>query len=185
MARNYSTFPGKIKSYAKGNEIEIPEENDIRAGYKRLRRAEITHPEEGRDTVIVGDKLDYIKLTDHGLTLVTQIDSSEELEKDVKRQIGVETDEQEDWWPHDYDSDDASVSLKAISDRPADNAEEYEIEAVAEFTCPRCRSTVTHSYTFKEPDDTWSKKVSTTCLECDIEWEHIAGNPYTEPRPID
>jgi DNA-directed RNA polymerase subunit M/transcription elongation factor TFIIS len=183
MARNYKTFPGKIQSYAKRHDIDIPEQDEIRDGYKRLRRAQIQDLGGGRDTVILGDKEDYIKLTDHGLTLVTLIDSRESLRRKVKEQVGVEFDEEEPWWPYEFDEGDATIQMEAISERPPEGTEEYEIEAKAEFTCPRCGSEIVHTYTFQEPSETWSRTVSADCPECEMEWCHIAGNPHQKPEP--
>ncbi|WP_130501988.1 hypothetical protein [Natrinema hispanicum] len=183
MARNYNNFPGKIQSYAKSHDIEIPDESEIRGGYKRLRRAQIPDLQGSTDTVILGDKEDYIKLTDHGLTLVTLIDSHEDLRREVKRQIGVEVDQEEPWWPHEYNEDEAAIRMEATSERPSEDTEEYEIEAKAEFICPCCESEVTHTYTFEEPVETWSKTVWTDCPGCEIEWSHIAGNPHQKPEP--
>lgn len=184
-ARNYHVFPGKIKSTAKELGIDIPQEDQIRDGFDRLRRVTFATPDGRRDTVILGDKPDYVKLTDHGLTLVKLIDSKPQLQEGVKEILGavVEEDAETGWWPDDMPSD-APIQLKATS--PETQERPCELETVAEFPCPHsdCNNDISHSYRFVYPNEAWTKDVEVTCPRCDQCWKHTVGNPWDNPEPV-
>jgi len=184
-AGHYKEFTGGIKSFAKEHGIDPPEDDKIREGFRRLERVEFPDTEGRRDSVIEGDKPDYVKLTDHGITLVKLVSNRENLRKSVKENIGIEVDEESDgWWPRDYHPDNVTIQMEAISERPDDAPEEYEIEVEAQFICTRCKETVEHSYSFVEPTEAWSERVQTHCEECGMGWEHQAGNPYDNPDSV-
>lgn len=184
-ARNYHVFPGKIKSTAKELGIDVPQEDKIRDGFDRLKRVKFATSDGRTDTVILGDKPDYVKLTDHGLTLVKLIDSKPDLQQDVKEFLGavVEQEEEDGWWPDDIPSG-APVQLTAISAETQDWP--CELETVAEFSCPHsdCDEDVNHAYKFVYPNEAWTKDMEVKCPGCEQGWKHAAGDPWDEPEPV-
>lgn len=182
-AHNYSVFPGKIKSIAKEIGAPLPDGQEIGAAFKKLRRTKLQDPDGGVDNIILGDKEEYVKLTDHGKTLVTAIDSDVELERHVMKVAGAEIgeDEPEEWWPDPVPAN-APVQL-TTTDRPESGASEWEMEVVAAFPCPEptCEGMVEHRYSLRYPNEAWTKKVVGECGGCGQEWEHLGGDPWDEP----
>jgi len=159
-AANYKTYPGKIESYAKEKDITSPERNKIRAGFKKLKRAQIETPDGARNTIIEGDKPEYVKLTPIGQSLVTTIGTEPDIRKAIKSSIGVEVenkDKDKSWWPEEVDPDGAEIRMKAISDEPDGRISAEELETIAEFECEKCGEAIENEYTFVYPDEAWSK----------------------------
>ncbi|WP_147299478.1 hypothetical protein [Haloferax sp. Atlit-6N] len=185
-ARNYTVFPGKIKSISKELGLDPIQEDRIKDGFDRLKRIQFESHGGGFDTVILGDKPEYVKLTDHGLTLVTLIDSDEELQQQVREFIGAETDEEDAWWPRNYDKESAEIMLKAVSEEPEDYSNISTIEVVAKFDCSVCNETIeSDPYELEYYDQAWSKTNVTTCSCCGMKFEYSAGHPFGEITPLD
>lgn len=182
---HYGAFPGKIKSYAKEHDVDPPEDDEIREGYRRLTRVEIPDLEGNTDTINLGDKPDLVKLTDHGQTVKTVLQNQPGILRQVKEYYGLVEKEQEPWWPEQYNPEDTAINLCAISERPDDDTDEFSIDAIAEFPCNQCGSEIQHSYTFTYPTDAWSEYVSVECSECGQEWRHFYGSLYDVPEPIE
>lgn len=180
-AHNYTVFPGKIKSLAKEYEMEPPNRGEISDAFQDLNRIPISTPDGREDTVILGDKQEYVKVTDHGLTLITIIDNSGEIESFIDQFLGEEQQEQEEWFPADA-PDEAPIKLTALSEEPTDEAF-FEVDALAEFNCPYpdCDEVIENGYSFVHPEETWTKKVQEECSGCGETWEHTAGHAWEEP----
>lgn len=181
-AHNYTVFPGKIKSIAKDFDRQPPGDDEISRAFKDLKRRPITTPDGSADVIVIGDKQEYVKLTDHGLTLVTLIDNNPEIEEFIEGFLGEKSVEDTDWFPAP-NPDEATVTLRATSEQPSESTDRFEVEAVAEFDClyPDCEGEIAKDYSFTHPDETWSKKIEAECEECDQAWEFVAGNAHEEP----
>lgn len=190
-ARNYHVFPGKIKSVAKDLGADVPDDAEIRQAFQRLTRSTLETPDGRSDTIILGDKPDYVKLTDHGITLLAIIDNSCELKQFVKKTAGgqLEDDQEADWWPEFGGEvpEDAPVQFRAVSDPPPEGTDRYTLDVVARFLCPEpsCRERLKHEYSIMYPDEAYTKDVSVECPECGQAWKHKAGYPYPGPVAAD
>lgn len=184
-AHHYKVFPGKIKSLSKKYDMDEPEQDEISSAFGTLRRADIPGPEGGTDNIIVGDKEEYVKLTTLGITLVTRIDNSPEIQEFIRTFLGDESDEVEDWFPADNPPE-APIKLSTTSP-PPEGEPPFDVETRAEFDCPYrdCNGTIVHTYTFEHPEETWVSRVQTECPECGETWEHVVGNAYNEPSKLD
>lgn len=185
-AANYSTYPGAIKSYAKKGGITL-DDDEIRRGFKRLKRVEVELQTGASDIIVVDDdRQDYIKLTNVGYTLQTELQTRPEVRKNLRQKLGMETGEEvEDLqlWPPELNEEAGEITIYATSDLPDDTSDSFEVEVTAKFECDCdwCENTVEHSYKFVHPDESWSKTVQTECSDCSTKWEHKAGDIFNSP----
>ncbi|WP_231183528.1 hypothetical protein [Haladaptatus sp. DYF46] len=185
-AHNYTVFPGKIKSIAKKYDMDLPGDDEISTAFDDLKRKQLRTPDGRTGTVLLDGKPEYVKLTDHGLTLVTLIDSKPEIEQKVDEFLGGEPQEVEDWFPAKA-PDDAPIQMKAVSEKPAEGEESYEVDAIAEFEClyPDCDGEIENTYSFIHPNETWTEKISAECPVCGEVWVYVAGNAFRDPNKQD
>jgi hypothetical protein len=187
-AASYNTYTGAVKSYAKGGEIDL-DYGEIRRGFRRLRRVKVELPDGASNTIIIDDdRQDYIKLTNVGYTLQTQLQTRPEVRENLRQKLGMDTDDEEEkeirqLWPSEIDQEAREIEMYVPSGVPEDTSESFELEVSAEFecNCEWCDNTVRHSYTFVYPDEAWSKTVQTECGECSTKWKHEPGNVYNSP----
>ena len=179
MADNMHHYFGTIKSYAKEQDINPPDDPEINQGFQNLVNKRVENTEGSRNSVIVGDKPDYVKLTTLGQDLLKTIGNNDEIRSAVKQSIGIELDQPpESWWPQTYDWDNAKIHFETTSKRPPDDADEFEIEAVAEFSCPRCNAEIKHSYTVQFWTETYTQL-------CTLENQHILEGNRRPKRSTD
>lgn len=187
-AGNYYDFVGGIKSYAREGGIDL-DDDEIRRGFKRLKRVEVELPTGASGTVMPNDdRQDYIKLTNVGYTLQTQIQTRPEIRKSLRQKLGMEAEDDEDdgqLWPPEIDREDREIKMYVTSDLPEDTSESFELEVTAKFECGRdwCDNTVEHTYTFVYPDEAWSKMVQTECSACSTKWKYKPGYVYEHESP--
>lgn len=181
-AHNYTVFPGKIQSLAKKYDRDPPQGDEISAAFDKLKRIPISTPDGREDTIIQGDKQEYVKLTDHGITLVTLIDNRPTLNQFIKEFLSGEPQEVDDWFPAPS-PDHAPVHFRTTSDPPSEDEEQYEAEAIAEFDCQYsdCNGEIEEAFSFVYPDDMWSKEICGECPECEEIWECVVGDSFSEP----
>lgn len=183
-ARNAVKLYSKVKSYAKNHgKSPPPNEKEIKQGYKRLLRVEISHPELGTATVIEGDKMDYVKLTGVGQRLVTHIHTEPDLKKFAKSEAGLNT-PTEPKWPDEYDNKSASVNMTP-KEVVSDLEPPFKLPTVAKFECPVCSESLTHEYIFEYPNEAWIQYAKKTCCECGAQLRHKVGDPYGSVERMD
>lgn len=185
-ASNAVKLYGKVRSYAKNRGVNPPpNEKRIKQGYKHLLRVHISHPNLGTNSIVKGDKIDYLKLTSVGKRLVTRIHTEPSLKEFVKLEAGLDVDvEPEPKWPDEYDNDNVTIVMtptEAISNLEPP----FQLPTRAEFACPICSESLVNEYTFEYPTDAWSKYATTTCGECSTRLRHKVGNLYAKVEPVE
>lgn len=184
MADSKQHYFGTIKSYSKRHDIDVPDDPEINQGFRNLVRKQLESSDGVRNSVVVGDKPDYVKLTTLGKDLLKSI-TDDRLRNSVKRSIGIETDELPDpWWPEQHNWENAEIVFETTSDRPPEDMDEFEIEVTATFSCPRCGTDIEHSYDMYYPVDAYSDQVEVSCSQCEQTYEHYRGNPYQAPEAV-
>lgn len=180
-ARNYHSVTGKVKSKAKDLGVDQPDDDEIRRAFKSLTNSRILGPEGRSDTFILGDKKEYVKTTRVGKNIINEIHGRESIRQELEAELGVDTGEEE-WWPDEYDPEDAGVRMTTTTPRPDDDADSYDIDVTAEFDCARCGEEISHRYTVTYPDEAYAAKISVDCDGCGTTWRHWKGNVYDDPE---
>jgi hypothetical protein len=185
-AANYFSRTGKVKSKAKELGIEPPQDDQIRRAFEELKRVDMVGPNEKRGPFFRDDKPEYIKLTRVGKNVINEVHSREEIRRILEQEIGVEIDEDPEWWPEEYDEENAEVVMYATSPRPDDDSESFEVDVVARFSCDRCGGEIEHEYSTTYPGGAYGEYVEVECpnSDCGMEWKHLRGSVYDEIEPV-
>lgn len=188
VTSDYHSCRGAVRAYAKEYGLGVLDDPPLREGYTRLCRVSIPDPAGGHGKVNLQDKPDLVRLTDVGQTLVAHISHNKELKDWVKDFIGIETEEEERWFPPAFGSPVPGAKIEMWTTRERPKGEEvYEVPTTAEFACPHpdCRKQIRHSYTFTWPKEAYSRKETVTCSGCGQVWAFTAGNPHRPPEVVD
>lgn len=187
---NKEQYHGKIRSYAKRNGISDPRRPEIDQGFNNINKKTLQNAEGDTGQINNDHKSNnLISLTRFGLTLFAYIDNRPEIEREVKKSIGLDTDESEEPWPLLGDRDDPVVEFHSYSERPPEDGTEYVVEVIATFACPHCGNEVQNEYSVVLQDgipiNGWSRWVETKCGNCGQAYIHKCGDHWQPPEPID
>lgn len=183
-AQNYYSVTGKVQSKAKELGVDFPDDGELKQAFESLIRSDMLGPEGDVNSFIVGDKPEYIKLTRVGKNIINEVHSRESINRILKAELGVDFNEAEEWWPEEYDDDNAEVIMYTKSPRPDDDSGSYELEITAEFDCECCGADIEHEYSAEWPGEAYAQYAETDCPGCGTEWRHLKGQVYRRPKPV-
>lgn len=184
---DFHTQKSSVRSYAKDQNLNDPGVPVVKEGYQNLCGKTVVDADENAGTILRQDKPEIVRLTPLGKSLLQTIDSDDRIEICVKEAIGIESEQEDPWWPGKGPLDSSPVKLYTYADRSALDQSEAEIQAHATFPCPYCEEEIENDFQLTLQEgiivDGWGQKVDATCESCGNDFLHSAADPYTRPEP--
>lgn len=188
---NAERHVGSVRTLAKDGGLTDPGYSDVISGYGNITRRVVEDADGNRGPINVDKKSNnLLQLTTLGKQLLTTIDNDERIELEVRDQIGMDVDTPtEPWLPHGDPNEDHPVYMRTFADHSVKDQDECEIEMIASFECGSCYTDIKHTYQVLMKNGTlingWTRTISVDCEnpDCNLTYEHLVGDPHTEPTP--
>lgn len=182
---------GSVRTLAQDGGLPDPGYSDVMSGYDNITRRIVQDADGNRCPVNVDKKSNnLLQLTTLGKQLLTKLDRDERVELAVRERIGMDVDTPtEPWWPYGDPNESCPVYMRTFADHSVLDEDECEIEVIASFECGKCYTNIEHSYKVLMQNgdlvNGWSRTVSVDCENpnCNLTFEHLVGDPHTEPTP--
>lgn len=186
---DYHTERNQVRSYVQSEGLDDPGIPTIKRGFKNISRKRVVDV-EGRSGVINNEKKpNLVCLTRLGITLMTTLNTNDQISNAFKENIGLEEEGLPDpWWPGDGPRENFTVYLYTHADHSVRNETEIEIDAYARFECTCCGDEVENEFELTLEDgiivNEWGRMVTAECDTCENTFEHSVADPHREPNPL-